>query len=185
MTFISSITKIIEIIFFMFTSYISAWKRPFDFKGKSTRKEYWHFVILNSIVTVISYVLFLSAIALTNGVNSSFSVAISIPMYIISSIGLLLLFGSIWVALPLTVRRIRDVGMSWKWIFLVSVPYIGGVFVVIFLTRSSIIAIDGNEYYLRYPTKKNHIVGYWILSILIIALFLVMFAISLIAAMSF
>ena len=182
MTFISSMTKITEIIFFMLTSYISAWKRPFDFKGKTTRKEYWHFVILNSIVTVISYVLFLSAIALTSGVNSSFSVAISIPMYIISSIGLLLFFGSIWVALPLTVRRIRDVGMSWKWIFLVSVPYIGGVFVVIFLTRSSIISIDGKEYYLRYPTKKNHIVGYWIASILIIALFLVMFTISLIAA---
>ena len=175
MTFISSMTKITEIIFFMLTSYISAWKRPFDCKGKTTRKEYWHFVILNSIVTVISYVLFLSAIALNSG-------AISTLLYIISSIGLLLFFGSIWVALPLTVRRIRDVGMSWKWIFLVSVPYIGGVFVVIFLTRSSIISIDGNEYYLRYPTKKNHIVGYWIASVLIIALFLVMFTISLIAA---
>ena len=171
MTFISSKSKIAEIIFFMLTSYISAWKRPFDFKGKSTRKEYWQFVILNSIITVISYLLFLSAIALTNEVNST----ISIPLYIISSIGLLLFFGSIWVALPLTVRRIRDVGMSWKWIFLVSVPYIGNAFVVIFLTRSSIISIDGNEYYLRYPTKKNHIVGYWIASVLIIALLLVIF----------
>ena len=166
----------------MLTSYLSAWKRPFDFKGKSTRKEYWHFLILNSIVILISYVLFLSAIALTNSVNSSFSVAISIPMYIISSIGLLLFFGSIWVALPLTVRRIRDVGMSWKWIFLASVPYIGGLFVVIFLTRSSIISIDGNEYYLRYPTKKNHIVGYWIASVLIIALLLALFSLSLVAA---
>ena len=166
----------------MLTSYLSAWKRPFDFKGKSTRKEYWHFFILNSIVILISYVLFLSAIALTNSVNSSFSVAISIPMYIISSIGWLLFFGSIWVALPLTVRRIRDVGMSWKWIFLASVPYIGGLFVVIFLTRSSIISIDGNEYYLRYPTKKNHIVGYWIASVLIIALLLALFSLSLVAA---
>ena len=24
------------------------------------------------------------------------------------------------------------------------------------------VVIDGNEYYLRYPTKKNHIIGYWI-----------------------
>ena len=163
----------------MLTSYISAWKRPFDFKGKSTRKEYWQFVILNSIITVISYLLFLFAFALNNDANSSFSFAISIAMYIISSIGLLLFLGSIWVALPLTIRRIRDVGMSWKWIFLVSVPYIGGAFVVIFLTRSSIISIDGNEYYLKYPTKKNHIVGYWIASVLIIALLLVMFSMSL------
>tara|TARA_B100000886_G_C20288740_1_gene434454 strand:+ start:258 stop:761 length:504 start_codon:yes stop_codon:yes gene_type:complete len=166
----------------MLASYISAWKRSFDFKGKSTRKEYWQFIILNSIVTFISYSLFLFSISFTNGLNSSFPVAISIPIYIFSSIGLLLFFGSIWVALPLTVRRIRDIGMSWKWIFLVSVPYIGGVFVVIFLTRSSIISIDGNEYYLRYPTKKNHIVGYWIVSLLIVTLILVSFAIFLIAA---
>ena len=166
----------------MLKSYLSAWKRPFDFKGKSTRKEYWHFVILNSIVTAISYFLFLYAIALTNDVNSSFSIATSIPLYLISSIGLLLFFGSIWIALPLTVRRIRDVGMSWKWIFLVSLPYLGGVFVMIFLTRPSILSLDGNEYYLRYPTKKNHIIGYWIASALIIALFIVIFLISLIAA---
>ena len=134
----------------MLTSYISAWKRPFDFKGKSTRKEYWHFVILNSIFTLISYVLFLSAIALTNGVNSSFPVAISIPMYIISSIGLLLFFGSIWVALPLTVRRIRDVGMKWQWIFLVSIPYIGPIFILIFLTRTSVIDMDEKQYFIKY-----------------------------------
>ena len=69
MIFISRMTKITEIIFFMLTSYISAWKRPFDFKGKSTRKEYWQFVILNSIITEISYLLFLSAIALTTAIG--------------------------------------------------------------------------------------------------------------------
>ena len=53
-----------------------------------------------------------------------------------------------------------------------------------FKNNSDVISTDILGY-LRYPTKKNHIVGYWILSILIIALFLVMFAISLIAAMSF
>jgi len=165
----------------MLKSYISAWKRPFDFQGKSTRKEYWHFVIFNSIICFISYIFFLSAIALTQGVESSFSVPISIPLYLISLVGFLLFFGSIWIALPLTVRRIRDVGMSWQWIFLVSLPYLGGLFVVIFLTRSSIISIDGKEYYLRYPTKEHHIIGYWILSFLVIALFLVIFTISLLS----
>ena len=139
----------------MLKSYLSAWKKPFNFLGKSTRKEYWQFLILNAIILV-----FLFFIGLLFAANDySFLAAVSMPMYLI---GLLFAFGSLWIALPLTVRRIRDVGMSWKWIFFASLPYIGGVFVLIFLTRSSMVVIDCNEYYLRYPTKKLHIIGYWI-----------------------
>ncbi len=166
----------------MFKAYLSAWKRPFDFQGKSTRKEYWHFVIINFLIVIISYILFLSAIALNTGIDSSLSFSISIPLYLISSLGLLLVFGSIWIALPLTVRRIRDIGMSWKWIFLVSLPYIGSLFVLIFLTRPSMLSIDGKEYYLRYPTKKYHIWAYWIASFIAILLFVGLFALSLISA---
>ena len=142
----------------MLKSYLSAWRRPFDFKGKSTRKEYWQFLIFNAIIL---------GLAVLTGVfgaanKDSFPVAISGAFYLISILGLLLIFGSLWIGLPLTVRRIRDVGMSWKWIFFVSVPYLGAFFVLIFLTRSSIVVINENEYYLRYPTKKSHIIGYWI-----------------------
>ena len=164
----------------MLKSYITAWKKPFDFQGKSTRKEYWYFVILNSIVLFISYLLFLSAIAFTQIGDSVFSVAISIPLYLIASIGLLLFFGSIWIALPLTVRRIRDVGMSWKWIFLVSLPYLGSLFVLIFLTRPSMLTIDGKEYFLRYPTKKHHIQGYWVASFVAIVSFVGIFILTVI-----
>ena len=151
----------------MLKNYFFAWKKAFNFKGKSTRKEYWQFLILNSIF-LVSFLL----IRLLDFANYfSFPRVISIPLYLL---GFMLFFGSTWISLPLTVRRIRDVGMSWKWIFLFSVPYISAIFVAIFLTRSSIISIDGKEYYLRYPTKKNHIVGYWILSVLIILFYLMM-----------
>ena len=74
----------------MLKSYISAWKRSFDFQGKSTRKEYWYFVILNSIIFLIAYLCSLSVIVFTNDLDSSFPIAISIPLYFISLIGLLL-----------------------------------------------------------------------------------------------
>ena len=145
----------------MIRSYLSAWKKSFDFKGKSTRKEYWQFLIFNSIIFGVLFLLILIGAYYSNDFDS-LPIAISRILFPIYAIGFLTLFGSIWVALPLTVRRIRDVGMSWKWIFFVSLPYVGGVFALIFLTRSSMVVIDGNEYYLRYPTKKNHIIGYWI-----------------------
>ena len=142
----------------MFKSYLSAWKKPFDFEGKSTRKEYWQFLILNAII--LGFTVFLGLLGTIN--NYSFPVALSILFYPIYIIGLLLFIGSLWIAIPLTIRRIRDVGMSWKWIFFVAMPYLGNVFILIFLTRSSMVVIDGNEYYLKYPTKKYHIIGYWI-----------------------
>ena len=112
----------------MLKSYLSAWKKPFNFRGKSTRKEYWQFLILYAIILVF---LFFIGLLLGAANDYSFLAAISMPIYLI---GLLFAFGSLWIALPLTVRRIRDVGMSWKWIFFASLPYIGGVFVLIFLT---------------------------------------------------
>ena len=142
----------------MLKSYLSAWKKPFNFRGKSTRKEYWQFLILNAII--LGFAVLTGVLGAAK--NDSFPVTVSGAFYLISIVGLLLSFGSLWIALPLTVRRIRDVGMSWKWIFFASLPYIGGVFVLIFLTRSSMVVIDGNEYYFRYPTKKLHIIGYWI-----------------------
>lgn len=142
----------------MIKSYLSAWKRSFDFKGKSTRKEYWQFLISNTII--LGFAVLIGVLGAVN--KDRLPVTISGAFYLISIVGLLSIFGSLWIALPLTVRRIRDVGMSWKWIFFVSVPYLGGLFVLIFLTRSSIVVINENEYYLKYPTKKSHIIGYWI-----------------------
>ena len=164
----------------MIKSYLSAWKKSFDFKGKSTRKEYWQFLILNSIIFGF---LFLPILIGAYYFNDFDSLPVSVtrlflPIY---SIVFLSLFGSIWVTLPLTVRRIRDVGMSWKWIFFVSLPYVGSVFVLIFLTRSSMVVIDGNEYYLRYPTKKIHIIGYWIAAVASLGLYVTPLIIALIS----
>ena len=124
----------------MFNSYIAAWKRPFDFKGKSNRKEYWSF----NLISVFLY--------------SNFSLLLSLLDYrrlpLVSNFLYLLIFGYLWTCIPLTVRRIRDIGMSWKWIFFALIPYAGNVFALIFLSRPSLISIGEKEYYLKYPTKK-------------------------------
>ena len=62
----------------------------------------------------------------------------------------LVILGSLWTSLSLTVRRIRDVGMTWQWIFLAKLPVLGEIFALIFLTRTSIQEIDGKKYYLKY-----------------------------------
>ena len=119
----------------MFKSYFTAWKKAFKFQGRSTRKDYWFFVLINFFI-----VLLLLLFSVIQNVLRTYSFSsgndllqiLSNLITILSFIPGIIVLGSIWVALPLTIRRIRDVGMKWQWIFLVSIPYIGPIFYPLF-----------------------------------------------------
>ena len=149
-------------------SYFVAWRKSFDFKGRSTRKEYWIFFlidtilfpiiflflnILQSILTSLSYSPLFDSYD-SNALNSSpliqvFSIAAQ-SITILSVLLLPIYLGQTWTLLPLTVRRIRDVGMKWQWIFFVSIPLLGFIFVLIFLTRNSVEEINNKKYFPKY-----------------------------------
>ena len=137
----------------MFKSYFTAWKKAFKFQGRSTRKDYWFFVLINFFI-VLLLLLFsviqnvLRTYSFSSG--NDFLQILSNFITFLSFIPAIILLGSIWVALPLTIRRIRDVGMKWQWIFLVSIPYIGPIFILIFLTRTSVIDMDEKQYFIKY-----------------------------------
>ena len=150
-------------------SYFVAWRKAFDFKGRSTRKEYWIFFlvdfilfpiifislnILKSLLTNLIYASLSYSSYESNALNSSVWIQVfSIAAQSISILSFLLLpisLGHTWTLLPLTVRRIRDVGMKWQWIFFVSIPLLGFIFVLIFLTRNSVEEINGKKYFPKY-----------------------------------
>ena len=137
----------------MFQSYFAAWKKPFDFKSRTGRKEYWYFNLLNIFAFVFLRIIegvLENVAALLILDYEMLSTLLLVLLKTIAIFSTLFLLGSIWTSIPLTVRRIRDVGMSWKWIFLALIPYIGNIFGLIFLTRTSIQEIDGKNYYLKY-----------------------------------
>ena len=137
----------------MFKSYLTAWKKAFKFQGRSTRKDYWFFVLTNFFIVLLLLIFnviqnILRTYSFSSG--NDFLPILSNFITILNFIPAIILLGSIWVALPLTIRRIRDVGMKWQWIFLVSIPYIGTIFILIFLTRTSVIDMDDKQYFLKY-----------------------------------
>ena len=136
----------------MFKSYLTAWKKAFKFQGRSTRKDYWFFQLISFLITLLFLLLnVIKNVLITYSFSSDndFFQILSNFITILSFIPAIIILGSIWVALPLTVRRIRDVGMKWQWIFLVSIPYIGIIFILIFLTRTSVIDMDDKQYFLK------------------------------------
>lgn len=103
----------------MVEAFLSGWKRSFDYGGRSSRPDFWWFVLANLIVSVV--------LAVLGGFADVF--AKLLYLYAIAQI---------IPNLALTVRRLRDSGKSWPWIFISFVPFIGGIWLIVLLVQPSI-----------------------------------------------
>ena len=120
----------------MFTAYKKFWTHYADFEGKSTRSDYWWSVLCNALITlpfgIIAFGSIMTAIfsaiqqaAYYEG-GSGFD-----PSVFIAGLGstfiIIILLSIFWVAtlvpnLAIIVRRLRDAGYHWAFIFLYVAP---------------------------------------------------------------
>ena len=99
--------------------YVDAWKKFADFSGRSRRKEFWFFWLINM---VISYVLsFITAKLGVVGsiVTGAFGLAILVP------------------SLAVGIRRMHDIGKSGWWICVNIIPIIGTIWYIILAAKDS------------------------------------------------
>ena len=85
----------------MITAYRNFWSKAFDFKGNSSRSDYWS-VFLSHII-----ILFLIELLRIEVLQHIYLVGILIPL------------------LSIQVRRLRDSGKKWQWVFIQLLPFIG------------------------------------------------------------
>jgi uncharacterized membrane protein YhaH (DUF805 family) len=110
--------------------YLMVWKKFGKFDGRSRRKEYWMFVLFN---TLICLSLFLPCLALRmRGIGLIF-----FTLYVIYL--LIALIPSIACA----VRRLHDTGKSGWWLLIGLIPLIS-LLLIVFLAIDS--EPDSNEY---------------------------------------
>ncbi|CAI8179623.1 MAG: Inner membrane protein YhaI [Prochlorococcus marinus str. MIT 9215] len=83
--------------------YLSFWSQGFDFKGRTKRIDYWTICLINVVLG-----LFLGL--LPEGLYA---------IYVLFAVA------SIIPGLAMQIRRIRDTGRQWQWIFIALVPLIG------------------------------------------------------------
>jgi uncharacterized membrane protein YhaH (DUF805 family) len=94
-------------------AYASAWSRSFDYSGRSNRGDYWWFVLANLIVSLIT-------LLLSSKLQGRYTLASIVP------------------SVPLVVRRLRDIGKPWPWIFLGLIPIIGTIWLIVWFCQPSI-----------------------------------------------
>lgn len=113
----------------MIEAYKKFWKGYVDFEGRSTRSDYWFVYLVNVLITFAYFLLQAVFGGLAAATDSSFLAVISLI--------LLLIFFAYGIAaflpgIAITVRRLRDAGYNWPYIFIPLIPFVG-IFIFIFL----------------------------------------------------
>ena len=113
----------------MIEAYKKFWKGYVDFEGRSTRSDYWFVYLVNVLITFAYFLLQAVFGGLVAATESSFLAVISLI--------LLLIFFAYGIAaflpsIAITVRRLRDAGYNWPYIFIPLIPFVG-IFIFIFL----------------------------------------------------
>jgi len=85
----------------MLSFYPQFWTQAFEFEGRTSRIDYWKIVLVNLII---------------GGVLSKVSPS---AVYFVFAVA------SICPGVAMNIRRIRDTGRSWQWIFISLIPFVG------------------------------------------------------------
>ena len=125
----------------MIQSFLLAWKNAFVFKGKTSRKDFWFYILANTILSI--------TLSITQ--NLFENLAYTLPLSLISEIFLFLsqiiqiisffyLLGSLIVSLSIQVRRLNDISKKWVWIFIQIIPILGSIYFIYLMCQPSISA---------------------------------------------
>ena len=125
----------------LITAFIDAWKRPFDYKGVTTRKNYWFYVLSSIIISVLIGVLQKFFDTLGYVFIDSYVIHFFLVIWqTFRIIDFLYSLGALVISPSIIVRRLRDAGKQWQWVFLYLVPIIGWIWLIVLLCK---------------PTKRN------------------------------
>ncbi|MCW8345096.1 MULTISPECIES: DUF805 domain-containing protein [Vibrio] len=104
--------------------FISVLKRPIEFSGRARRKEYWYFMGISVLISVI--------LTIIDNALGWYSVS--------EEIGILSGIFTLFIILPslsVTARRLHDTGRTGWWMLLYFIPIIGFFVMLYFLVLDS------------------------------------------------
>lgn len=119
----------------LFTAWISMWKRAFDFKGRSRRKEYWLAALANALFYSLAVsIVFILGIMITGATNSGER---ALP-YIVLAFSTIYILAAFIPGLSLAVRRLHDTNQSGKFLLVALlgiIPIVGWIVNIILLVN--------------------------------------------------
>ena len=132
----------------MINAYKNFFKGYAEFTGRSTRPDYWWVWLGNFILSIPFWVIYLYTVYLSAvmvSVSDSASEAAFMIFGLVAIIYVVFYLAILVPTIALTVRRLRDAGFHWAFIFLRFAPMVGGIALLILLAM---------------PTKETEVVNY-------------------------
>jgi len=114
------------------TEFKAFWQNYVNFSDRTTRRGYWMAVLFIFIATIIASIV--SSIIPIGPV-------IDLGMGVESRIGIIYILWCLALIVPslaMSVRRLRDIGKHWGWLFINLVPLIGGIWYLILVCKPSV-----------------------------------------------
>lgn len=102
--------------------YLDAWRRYAQFAGRTSRRDYWMFVLGNVIVQFALG--FLKAFG-------SFGALLSLLISLIYSLSIFI------PSLSIAVRRLHDTGRTGWWLWISLIPLVGWVWILVLMALPS------------------------------------------------
>ena len=132
----------------MINAYKNFFKNYAEFTGRSTRPDYWWVWLGNFILSIPFWVIYIYTVflsAVMDSVSDSASEAAFMIFGLVAIIYVVFYLAILVPTLALSVRRLRDAGFHWAFIFLRFAPMVGGIALLILLAM---------------PTKETEVVNY-------------------------
>ena len=132
----------------MINAYKNFFKGYAEFTGRSTRPDYWWVWLGNFILSIPFWVIYIYTVylsAVMDSVSDSASEAAFMIFGLVAIIYVVFYLAILVPTIALTVRRLRDAGFHWPFIFLRFAPMVGGIALLVLLAM---------------PTKETEVVNY-------------------------
>ena len=127
----------------MIEAYKKFWKGYVDFEGRSTRSDYWFAYLANMLTVITFYVLLAIFGGIASATESSFLAVISfIILFIFFAFGI----AAILPGIAVTVRRLRDAGYNWPYIFISLIPFVGPIIFILLLCKPTKVDYPFNNF---------------------------------------
>ncbi|MCL2365173.1 MAG: DUF805 domain-containing protein [Defluviitaleaceae bacterium] len=100
--------------------FVSFWKNYINFSDRTTVRGYWIAFLFTFIITAVLGLLTLVLITQLMFLYYIWTLAIAVP------------------SIAMAIRRLRDAGKEWPWIFVIFIPCVGWILYIITMCKPSI-----------------------------------------------
>ena len=125
----------------MIEAYKKFWKGYDDFRGRSTPSDYWFAYSANTIVTIILFSIVIVVIVFDSP-DSHYHVILNLLYLLVMTY----FFASFIPSIALQVRRLRDAGYNWPYIFVAFIPFVGWIILIVLLCKPTKVEYPFNNF---------------------------------------